>query len=77
MKTLTEDRKMNDLISRVGGDVSQLRSDIRSLFAHTGRHVLPDGARELREQARRRLMAGVHTSASIPANPPSAFSADC
>lgn len=58
MKKLTEDRKMNDLISRVGEDVSQLRSDIRSLFAHTGRHALPDSARELREQARQRLMAG-------------------
>lgn len=55
---MLEDRKMNDIISRVGEDVSQLRSDIRSLFAHTGRHTLPDSARELREQARQRLMAG-------------------
>ncbi|MFM2197027.1 MAG: hypothetical protein RLZZ505_459 [Verrucomicrobiota bacterium] len=58
MPTLAEDRKMKDLISRVGEDVSQLRSDIRSLFTHTGRHALPDSARELREQARERLMAG-------------------
>lgn len=55
---MLEDRKMNDIISRLGEDVSQLRSDIRSLFAHTGRHTLPDSARELREQARQRLMAG-------------------
>jgi hypothetical protein len=29
MQTLSEDRKMKDLISRVGEDVSQLKSDIR------------------------------------------------
>ena len=58
MTTLTEDRKMKDLISRVGEDVSQLKSDIRSLFTHTGRHTLPDSARELREQALLRLQAG-------------------
>lgn len=58
MSALTEDRKMKDLISRVGEDVSQLRSDIRSLFTHTGRHTLPESARELREQARQRLLAG-------------------
>lgn len=55
---LTEDRKMKDLISRVGDDVSQLRGDISSLFSHTGRHTLPEGARELRAQARQRLHAG-------------------
>lgn len=58
MPTLAEDRKMKDLINRVGEDVSQLRSDIRSLFTHTGRHTLPDSAREIREQARERLHAG-------------------
>lgn len=55
---LTEDRKMKDLISRVGEDISQLRGDISSLLTHTGRHTLPDSARELREQARQRLTAG-------------------
>ena len=64
MPTLTEDRKMKDLIHRVGEDVSQLRSDIRSLFTHTGRHTLPEGARELREQARERLHAGGEFAAS-------------
>ena len=54
----TEDRKMKDLIGRVGDDVSQLRSDISSLFSHTGRHTLPESARELRAQARQRLSAG-------------------
>lgn len=53
-----EDRKTRDLIGRVGDDVSQLRSDISSLFSHTGRHALPESARELRAQARQRLSAG-------------------
>jgi ElaB/YqjD/DUF883 family membrane-anchored ribosome-binding protein len=56
--TISEDRKMKDLASRVGEDISQLRSDISSLFSHTGRHTLPSGAKELREQARERLSAG-------------------
>lgn len=64
MPALIEDRKMKDLINRVGEDVSQLRSDIRSLFTHTGRHTLPDSARELREQARERLQAGGEFAAS-------------
>lgn len=58
MPTLTEDKKMKDLIGRVSEDVSQLRSDISSLFTHTGRHTLPTGAREIGEQARERLHAG-------------------
>jgi len=53
-----EDRKTKDLIGRVGDDVSQLRSDIASLFSHTGRHALPESARELGAQARQRLSAG-------------------
>lgn len=61
---LTEDRKMKDLISRVGDDVSQLRNDISSLFSHTGRHTLPASARELRAQARDRLYAGGEFAAS-------------
>ena len=58
MSPLTDDRKLKDLVSRVGEDVSQLRSDICSLFTHTGRHTLPTGARELHAQARQRLHAG-------------------
>lgn len=61
---LTEDRKMKDLASRVGDDVSKLRSDIASLFSHTGRHTLPESARELRAQARERLNAGSHYAAA-------------
>lgn len=54
----TEDHKLKELIGRVGDDVSKLRSDISSLFSHTGRHTLPVSARELRTQARQRLSAG-------------------
>ncbi len=61
---LTEDRKMKDLIGRVGDDVSQLRSDITSLFSHTGRHALPESARELRQQARQQLSASGEYAAS-------------
>ena len=55
---------MKNLISRVGDDVSQLKSDISSLFSHTGRHTLPESARELQAQARDRLSAGGHYAAS-------------
>lgn len=64
MPALTEDRKMKDLISRVGEDISQLKGDISSLFSHTGRHTLPDSARELGEQAREKLHAGGAFAAS-------------
>lgn len=62
---LTEDRKMKSLLSRVGDDVSQLKNDISSLFSHTGRHTLPESARELRAQARERLSAGGHYAANF------------
>lgn len=56
--SLLQDRKVKDLLSRVGEDVSQLRNDISSLLNHTGRHALPESARELRDSARSRLHAG-------------------
>lgn len=61
---LTEDRKMKDLISRLGEDISQLKSDMSSLVTHTGRHTLPDSARELKAHARDRLHAGGAFAAS-------------
>jgi hypothetical protein len=61
---LTEDPKTKDLIGRVGDDVAQLRSDIASLFSHTGRHTIPESARELRAQTRQRLSSGGHYAAS-------------
>lgn len=62
--TITQDRKMKDLISRVGEDVGQLRSDVASLLSHTGRHTLPDSARDIRESAKDRLYAGGSYAAS-------------
>lgn len=61
---LTEDRKTKDLINRLGEDVSQLKSDVSSLLIHTGRHTVPDSARELRQHALERLHAGGALAAS-------------
>lgn len=61
---LTEDRKTKDLINRLGEDVCQLKSDMSSLLVHTGRHTVPDSARELREHALERLHAGGALAAS-------------
>ena len=79
---ITEDRKMKDLIGRVGDDVSQLRSDITSLFSHTGPPTpFPKahanfGSRQGSSSAQavntpHRICA---TSAKIRDDPPSAFS---
>lgn len=54
----TEDKKMRDLLGRVGEDIKQLKSDVSSLVTHTGRHTIPDYAGELRNAARERLNAG-------------------
>lgn len=62
--SITQDRKMNHLLNRVGKDVSQLKSDVASLLNHTGRHAIPDSARDLRDSARDRLHAGGHYAAS-------------
>lgn len=60
----SEDAKMKDLLGRVGDDLSQLRSDLSSFFAHAGRHTIPTSARDLRENARQRLSAGGDFAAS-------------
>ena len=53
-----QDPRASDLISRVGEDVSLLRQDIGNLIAHTARHTLPAGMRELADSAKNRLAAG-------------------
>ena len=53
-----KDIHLKDLIHRVGEDVSQLKRDVSSLFGHTGRHALPERARELGERARHTFHAG-------------------
>lgn len=55
---MIEDRKTKDLLSRVGEDIAQLRNDVSSLFQHTGRHTLPESARDLRDSALDRVHAG-------------------
>jgi len=55
---------MKDLLSRVGEDVSQLKSDVASLLSHTGRHTLPSGARDIRDSAKDHLQAGSKYAAS-------------
>lgn len=55
---------MKDLMSRVGEDIKQLKSDVSSLLTHTGRHTLPDSARDLRDSARNSINAGGDYAAS-------------
>ena len=60
----SEDAKIKDLLGQVGDDISRLRSDISSFFAHTGKHTIPTGARDLRDSARGKLNAGSDFAAS-------------
>jgi len=52
------DKRASTLLSRVSDDLSHLRNDISSLFGHTTRHTLPEGARELADTAKERFAAG-------------------
>ncbi len=53
MKSLTfQDRRASSLLNRVRDDISHLREDIGSLLSHTTRRTLPQGAREIADQAR-------------------------
>jgi hypothetical protein len=52
------DRRTTKLLGRVRDDVSSLRHDIGDLLVHTTRKTLPNGARELADQARNQLAAG-------------------
>lgn len=53
-----QDPRTNDLLSRVGDDVSMLRQDVANLFTHTTRRALPNGARRMANNARGRLHTG-------------------
>ena len=68
------DDRAVQLLSRVGDDISQLRQDIRSLFSHTTRRTIPDGARGLADTARQQFAAGGSYAASrlrsLKSNPP-------
>lgn len=58
------DDRAVQLLSRVGDDISQLRQDIRSLFSHTARRTIPDGARGIADSARQQFAAGGSYAAS-------------
>jgi uncharacterized membrane protein YebE (DUF533 family) len=62
--TLFKDRRATGLLNRVREDVSHLRDDIGSLLTHTTRTTLPNGARELADQAKSQLAAGGAYAAS-------------
>lgn len=63
-----QDPRTNDLLSRVGEDVSLLRQDVANLFTHTTRRALPNGARQLADNAKNRLSAGkLYTSEHLQA----------
>ena len=53
-----QDPRANDLLSRVSGDVSMLRPDIRNLVSHTTRHTIPTVGRDLADNAKNRIAAG-------------------
>ncbi|RYD46884.1 MAG: hypothetical protein EOP85_06555, partial [Verrucomicrobiaceae bacterium] len=56
--SLFHDRRATGLLNRVREDVSHLRDDIGQLLTHTTRKTLPNGARELADQAKTQLAAG-------------------
>ena len=58
-----QDPRANDLLSRVSEDVTLLRQDVGNLLSHAARHTLPEGVRELADNARTRLTAGRRNSA--------------
>lgn len=62
--SLFNDRRAAGLLTRVREDVSHLREDIGSLLSHTTKKTLPNGARELADQAKSQLAAGGAYAAS-------------
>ncbi len=66
-----DDKRAADLLSRVRDDISCLRDDVKHLVRHTGRHTLPEGARELvssgRGYARQGIARAGHVARQHPA----------
>ncbi|MCW1926611.1 hypothetical protein OKA05_28925 [Luteolibacter arcticus] len=58
------DRRASSLLTRVREDISHLRQDVGNLFHHTARYTVPQGARDLADTARHRLVEGGHLAAS-------------
>lgn len=61
---MSKEQTTRSLLDSVSKDVSHLRRDVASLFSHTGRRTIPDGARELAEYGKDRLHAGSEFAAS-------------
>lgn len=69
-----QDSRTTGLLSRVREDIAHLRQDVGNLARHTTFHSLPQGARDLAENARHQLAAGGSYAASrirsLRTNPP-------
>lgn len=61
---LFSDRRAAGLLNRVRDDVSHLRNDIGNLLSHAKSETLPNGARELADQAKNQFAAGSAYAAS-------------
>ncbi len=61
---MSKEQTTRSLLDSVSKDVSHLRRDISSLFSHTSRRAIPEGARELAEYGKDRLHAGGEFAAS-------------
>lgn len=55
---MTKEQTTKSLLDSVSKDVSNLRRDVASLFSHTGRRTIPEGARELADYGKDALHAG-------------------
>jgi hypothetical protein len=64
MNSPFHDRRASSLFSRVREDLSHLREDMGNLVHHTARYTVPQGAREIADTARHRLVEGGHYAAS-------------
>ncbi|GAA5116856.1 hypothetical protein JIN84_18340 [Luteolibacter yonseiensis] len=62
--SLFNDRRASNLLNRVRDDIFHLREDVGSLLSHTTKKTLPNGARELADQAKSQLAAGGAYAAS-------------
>jgi hypothetical protein len=74
MNSPFHDRRASSLFSRVREDLSHLREDVGNLVHHTARYTVPQGARDIADSARHRLVEGGHFAASrlrsLRSNPP-------
>lgn len=58
------DRKLKDLMGRISEDISQLKEDVSTLFSHTSRHTIPEGAHNIADYGLDKFHAGGDLAAS-------------